>query len=262
MKSIRKLHSPAVATSRPLMHGLLALAESSKTPSGRAAKSPSCERKISRLGFSFSPRSSASPDIYRSAGKRVLDLLLVWISFPIFLPIMIILALLVAADGHSPFYFQQRVGRGGRIFTMWKLRTMVPGAHMMLEAYLATNDDARDEWQRTQKLRNDPRITPLGRFLRKSSLDELPQLLNVLSGEMSLVGPRPMMPCQQSLYPGTCYIELRPGITGLWQVSERNQSTFAERAKFDSTYNRTLSLRTDFSIILATFSVVLRGTGC
>ena len=114
---------------------------------------------------------------------------------------------------------------------------------------------------RHQKLKNDPRITPLGRFLRRTSLDELPQLWNVLMGDMSIVGPRPMMCNQRALYPGTEYYVMRPGITGFWQTSARNESSFHERAGFDQAYYRAVSLRTDLAIIWRTFSVVLRGTG-
>jgi len=167
----------------------------------------------------------------------------------------------VALDGAAPFYRQRRVGRGGKIFHLLKIRTMVPNAEGILQDYLAQNPEARREWDRNQKLRNDPRITRLGCFLRKSSIDELPQLWNVLRGNMSLIGPRPMMLDQRARYPGTAYYHLRPGITGLWQVSDRNQSSFAERAEFDTEYYHTLSLKTDWSIFWRTISVVLRGTG-
>ncbi|MFN6978425.1 MAG: sugar transferase, partial [Gemmobacter sp.] len=118
------------------------------------------------------------------------------------------------------------------------------------------------EWDRTQKLRHDPRITPLGHLLRRSSLDELPQLWNVLTGDMSLIGPRPMMVDQKPLYPGRAYYALRPGISGPWQVSDRNATAFADRAGYDERYFRDLSLGTDLRLILATFGAVARGTGC
>jgi lipopolysaccharide/colanic/teichoic acid biosynthesis glycosyltransferase len=144
---------------------------------------------------------------------------------------------------------------------MWKLRSMVKGADARLEAHLAADPTARREWERTQKLKSDPRITSFGCFLRKSSMDELPQLWNVLKGDMSLVGPRPMMLDQTHLYPGEAYYALRPGITGLWQVSERNASTFAERAHYDGQYEQNVTLAADLRILAATFRVVLRGTG-
>jgi lipopolysaccharide/colanic/teichoic acid biosynthesis glycosyltransferase len=199
--------------------------------------------------------------VYRNFGKRLLDIVFVVVALPIVLPVVAILAILIALDGHSPLYRQARLGRGGRVFTMWKLRTMVPDADAHLEAHLAGNPEARAEWDAYQKLAQDPRITPLGQVLRKTSLDELPQLWNVLKGDMSLVGPRPMLPEQRVLYPGTAYFELRPGVTGLWQISERNASTFAERAEFDALYARNLSLATDLRVLVATVGVVVRGTG-
>jgi exopolysaccharide production protein ExoY len=199
--------------------------------------------------------------MYRQRFKRGLDLLLVLLALPIVLPTVLILAALIAAQGHSPFYRQDRLGLGGRVFTLWKLRTMIPDADARLSEHLAQNDAARREWDAFQKLKCDPRITPLGQVLRKTSLDELPQLWNVLKGDMSLVGPRPMMPEQRVLYPGSAYYQLRPGLTGPWQISDRNSSTFAQRAEFDSTYERTVSLATDVRVLVATFGVVLRCTG-
>lgn len=198
---------------------------------------------------------------YRRGVKRSLDILLVLLAAPFVVPTIIILAAMIAARGHSPFFRQERVGKGGHIFTMWKLRTMVPNADKRLKEYLERNDEARREWEAFQKLKSDPRITQLGHFLRKSSLDELPQLWNVLKGEMSLVGPRPMMPDQSALYPGHAYYALRPGMTGLWQVSDRNASTFAQRAEFDDVYERTLSFATDVRVLVATVGVVFRCTG-
>jgi exopolysaccharide production protein ExoY len=138
---------------------------------------------------------------------------------------------------------------------------MVDDAEAKLEDHLAADSSARHEWDTTQKLKADPRITSFGRFLRRSSLDELPQLWNVLKGDMSLVGPRPMMPEQAPLYSGEAYYTLRPGITGLWQVSERNATAFADRAHYDARYEQDLSLVNDLRILMATVRVVLRGTG-
>ena len=199
--------------------------------------------------------------LYRSFGKRFLDVTLVLLAAPVIILLVAVLAVLVALDGGRPFYVQKRVGLGGRVYSMWKLRSMVIDADAKLEAHLCTDPAARAEWDSTQKLKADPRITAFGRFLRKSSLDELPQLWNVLKGDMSIVGPRPMMTCQRDLYPGTDYYDLRPGITGPWQVSSRNESTFADRARFDAAYNRDISLFTDVRLILATVRVVLRATG-
>ena len=205
--------------------------------------------------------SEVKPGIYRDALKRGLDIFLVLVFLPIILPLVALLALLVWRDGGSPFYKQLRVGLDGRIFTMWKLRSMVADAEALLQAHLAADPAAREEWDRTQKLSRDPRITRFGTFLRRSSLDELPQLWNVLKGDMSLVGPRPMMPCQQNLYPGSAYYRLRPGVTGFWQISSRNRSSFADRAKFDACYERKVSLWTDLRVLFGTVRVVLRCTG-
>lgn len=214
-----------------------------------------------RNGTAYAVSGPVRKGLYRSSGKRLLDSLLVILAAPIILPVIALMALLVARDGANPFYIQARIGAQGKIYRMWKLRSMVVDAEHKLEEHLAADPAARAEWDRDQKLKSDPRITGIGRFLRRSSLDELPQLWNVLRGDMSLVGPRPMMPSQQALYPGQDYYDLRPGITGSWQVSERNQSTFADRARFDTFYNRNLSLKEDIRILAATVRVVLRATG-
>lgn len=199
--------------------------------------------------------------VYAAYVKRVLDLvLLVVVALPV-LVILSTLTVIIARDGGAPFYVQERVGRHGRIFRMWKLRSMVVDADARLASHLAASPEAKLEWDKYQKLRNDPRITRFGRFIRATSLDELPQLWNVLKGEMSIVGPRPMLPEQQDMYPDTAYYELRPGLTGLWQVSQRNQSSFVQRAAYDRTYAEALSLQADLAIILRTASVVLRKTG-
>ena len=198
---------------------------------------------------------------YHSGLKRGLDIFIVLMTLPITLPVILVTMCLASLDGGNPIYRQKRVGRDGRVFSMLKIRTMVPGADALLEYHLRNNPEARREWDETQKLKCDPRITRIGRFLRKSSLDELPQLWNVLIGDMSLVGPRPMMVGQEALYPGKCYYDVRPGITGLWQISERNESSFADRAMFDTQYVASVSFSQDISILMRTVNVVLRGTG-
>ncbi|MCB2114970.1 MAG: sugar transferase [Rhodobacteraceae bacterium] len=199
--------------------------------------------------------------LYRNYIKRLFDIAAVLASSIIVLPVVLVLAMIVATDGSSPFYWNDRVGKGGRTFRMLKLRTMVPNADAMLQEYLDRNAEARLEWDSTQKLKTDPRITRIGRILRKTSIDELPQLWNVLIGDMSLVGPRPMMPNQRSLYHGLAYYALRPGVTGPWQISDRNESAFSKRAEFDSQYDATVSLGVDLRILFATVAVVFRGTG-
>lgn len=199
--------------------------------------------------------------LYQNFFKRVLDIVLVVGSAPFVLPMVLGLAAIIWIRGSKPFYLQDRVGRNGKIYRIWKLRTMVDNAEEALATYLASNPAAREEWLRTQKLKHDPRITRFGRLLRRTSFDELPQLWNVLKGDMSLVGPRPMMPCQKTLYTGTHYYDMLPGITGIWQVSERNNSSFQARASFDTLYFRDMSLWTDIKLICATFTVVVKATG-
>jgi exopolysaccharide production protein ExoY len=198
---------------------------------------------------------------YRTYLKRALDIVAVVAALPFLVPLVLLLAHLVRRDGGPAFYVQDRVGMNGRLFRLWKLRTMVVDAEALLADHLARNPQARAEWHESQKLKNDPRITPVGRILRKTSLDELPQLWNVLRGEMSLVGPRPMMPVQQALYPGRVYYQLRPGLTGFWQISDRNETAFAGRAEYDAAYAARLSLLTDLGVLLRTVWIVLRGTG-
>ena len=198
---------------------------------------------------------------YRRLFKRAFDVTAVLTAAPVVLPLIVGLAVCVSIAGGSPFYAQERVGKDRRTFRMWKLRSMVVDADSRMEACLTADPDARREWNETQKLKNDPRITPIGRVLRKCSLDELPQLWNVLIGDMSLVGPRPMMTSQQALYPSPVYYEMRPGITGYWQVSARNDSSFAARAIFDSAYDADLSLATDLRVLLRTVRTVTHGTG-
>lgn len=200
--------------------------------------------------------------IYGRGLKRCFDITFILIFLPVYLPLLLVIILLVAIDGGKPLYRQNRLGRGGRVFKMMKIRTMVDGADDLLKLHLESSAEAHQEWSKTQKLKNDPRVTRIGYFLRKSSLDELPQLWNVFKGDMSLVGPRPMMVEQRSMYPGTAYFELRPGITGSWQVSERNSCSFAERAAYDRSYLASLSFSQDMSILLKTVAVVVRGTGC
>jgi exopolysaccharide production protein ExoY len=215
------------------------------------------------VGGTLAPVAFARGGSYRRGLKRILDLVLICLTAPVTVPFIAIIALMVWADGGKPFYRQQRVGRHGRMFTIWKIRTMVPEAEARLEAHLAGNPAAKAEWQHVQKLRDDPRVTALGGYLRASSVDEIPQFWNVLKGEMSLVGPRPMMPEQEPLYPhNQAYYALRPGVTGFWQIAERNNTSFSARADFDSDYDRQLSLLTDLRVLLRTCLVVWKRTGC
>ena len=165
--------------------------------------------------------------------------------------------------GGPVHYWQNRVGQGGRVFRFYKFRSMVVNADDILARHLAADPAARDEWNEFQKLAEDPRITPLGRVMRKFSIDELPQFFNVLKGDMSLVGPRPCMTRQRTLYGPHWdrYCQMRPGLTGLWQVSGRNRLSYAARVDLDMTYASQWSLWLDIKILARTVWVVLRSDG-
>lgn len=199
---------------------------------------------------------------YRLFGKRLFDIAFVLLTLPFSLPIIGICAIALWFEGGTPFYTQLRVGRHGHAFRILKLRTMHRDADKVLESCLSNNPALRIEWNELQKLRDDPRITRVGNILRITSMDELPQLLNVLRGDMSIVGPRPMMLNQREMYGDLRdYQALRPGITGLWQVSARNSNRFTYRAEVDRTYNRSLTVWQDMRILFKTIDVVLRRTG-
>ncbi len=214
------------------------------------------------------PEPEYAPDanqtsFYRNGGKRALETLLVILSLPFFVPIMLLCAIALWIEGGNPFYRQDRLGKEGKHFSIFKLRTMVRDADAVLEDYLSRDPEMRREWDEKQKLINDPRVTRVGALLRSTSVDELPQLWNVLTGEMSLIGPRPMMPEQLPMYGNTKhYYALRPGITGLWQVSERNENRFSFRNEVDATYNTSMSVTGDIAIIFKTVGVMLGRTGC
>lgn len=196
--------------------------------------------------------------------KRALDLSLTTAAIPIALPLLLLaMALIKLEDAGPMFYADERVGRRGKGFKAWKLRTMVTNGEDTLARYLEANPQEKESWKICQKLRHDPRITRVGRLLRKTSIDELPQLWNVLIGEMSLVGPRPMLRKQIHLYGRSfsLYIRVRPGITGLWQVSGRNHLTFADRASLDSYLIRNWSPWLDLYILFRTIRVVLTARG-
>ncbi len=196
--------------------------------------------------------------------KRGIDILLTVAGGFAILPLLAAIAALVRLSSRGPvFYAQTRVGQGGRLFKAWKFRSMIAGADRALAAYLESHPECREEWKRDRKLRNDPRITWFGRFLRRTSLDELPQLLNVLRGEMSLIGPRPIVEDEVPFYAKRFHLygRLKPGMTGLWQVSGRNDTTYAERVDFDSYYVRNWSVWLDLVIIARTSLVVLFGRG-
>ncbi|TIX52099.1 sugar transferase [Alteraurantiacibacter aquimixticola] len=183
----------------------------------------------------------------------------------VFAPLMLLLVLMVKLTSPGPVIFcQQRVGRNGELFPCLKLRTMVVDAQARLDHLLATDPKARAEWQEDQKLRNDPRITPIGHFLRRTSLDELPQLWNILMGHMSFVGPRPIVQDEVSRYGVHIgrYCAVRPGLTGLWQISGRNDVSYSERVRLDVKYVRRHTFVGDMFICARTVPAILGSRGC
>jgi lipopolysaccharide/colanic/teichoic acid biosynthesis glycosyltransferase len=215
--------------------------------------------------FRTFPVEGTPSRFYAIGGKRLFDLCILLVMSPVVVPVMLVLLVLAAIPGGRPLYSQDRVGRDGAVFRCWKFRSMVRDADAILERMLAADPALAAEWLAKQKLSRDPRVTRFGAFLRRTSLDELPQLWNVLNGTMSLVGPRPFMPAQRAMYQmgaqDVAYYRMRPGVTGLWQISARSKGNFAERATYDTEYWNGISLVTDLWIMLRTASVVLRGTG-
>ena len=202
-------------------------------------------------------------DIYADGLKRVFDLFLAILCLPVVAPMILMIAVLVSRDGGPAFFGHERVGRDGRRFRCWKIRTMVPDAERRLAELLASDPEVAEKWRRFRKLDDDPRVTPLGALLRRTSLDELPQILNVILGDMSFVGPRPVTEAEMIHYGRhrASYCALRPGITGLWQVIGRNVATYEERVAFDVDYRRRIGFRLDLKILARTALVILRPTG-
>lgn len=195
------------------------------------------------------------------AFKRACDVICSCLALAVLSPLLLVVVTLIRADSNgSALFRQKRVGRGGKPFYIYKFRTMVRDAHNF-EKYFS-----KSEWEyyrKNRKLETDPRITPIGRFLRSTSLDELPQLLNVIKGDMSLIGPRPMLFEEVGQYGlrFPLYCEMRPGISGLWQVTQRQNTQMSARAEADEAYFRSAGLRTDLSILFKTVAVVLHKTG-
>ncbi|SPJ31157.1 sugar transferase [Falsiruegeria mediterranea] len=206
---------------------------------------------------------STGSQIYRAVGKRVLDIVLAVFLLVLCFPVFLLISVLVWLDGGPPVFSHERVGRGGRAFKCLKFRTMQVGSERLLRQHLQENAKARQEWDAQQKLTDDPRITRVGRFLRRTSLDELPQIVNVLRGEMSLVGPRPVTVDELDRYAGHLpkYLALRPGVTGLWQVHGRGRVSYAERVKMDARYFADLSFGGDLLLLFKTSLVVVRWQG-
>lgn len=196
--------------------------------------------------------------------KRTFDVVFALAAIVLLFPLFVGCCLAVLATSPGPILFRhRRVGHGGRDFVCLKFRTMEVDAERRLRELLDRDPSARREWQTSHKLRNDPRVTPFGQHMRRTSLDELPQLLNVLKGDMSLVGPRPIVEAEVEKYQehfGT-YAAGRPGLTGLWQIKGRNTTTYAERVAYDVEYQRNWSFMGDVKIVLATVIHVFSGRG-
>lgn len=208
-------------------------------------------------------RNDGLDQILPQMAKRALDIIVSGSAVLALSPLFIVFALLVRKDGGPAMYGSRRVGRGGKIFSCLKFRSMMVNSDEVLKNYLAEHPDARDQWETYRKLKQDPRVTRIGGFLRRNSLDELPQLLNVLKGDMTLVGPRPITLDEIGIYDSDIahYNRVRPGITGLWQVSGRNDVTYSQRVQMDSWYVRNWSLWHDIAIFCKTFPAVLKRDG-
>ncbi len=208
------------------------------------------------------PRREPALPTY-SPVKRALDVVGALLLGVVFSPLILVIALLMGLEDGPILFRHRRVGRGGRSFECLKFRTMVPNAEQILHELLERDPEARAEWVRDHKLRHDPRVTRVGRFLRRTSLDELPQLWNVLRGEMSLVGPRPIVREEMLRYGRylPTYLAAKPGVTGLWQVTGRNDTDYRRRVAIDTYYVKKQGLLMDLGILLKTVRVVIWGHG-
>lgn len=197
--------------------------------------------------------------------KRLFDLSSVLVMLVLFGPLMLLITFLVSLScGRKIIYGHVRVGQDGKEFKCYKFRSMVLNSDQVLQELLAHSEEARNEWERDFKLKNDPRITPIGRILRKTSLDELPQLWNVVMGDMSIVGPRPVVRKELDQYYGASrrhYLAVRPGLTGLWQVSGRNDLDYGARVALDRSYVERWNVFTDFGIVMKTVRVMVSRNG-
>lgn len=196
---------------------------------------------------------------------RTIDIVIAISAVLVLLPLLIVIFVAMKLTSPGPVLFaHRRIGKGGQTFPCYKFRSMVVNSAEVLEKHLAENPEARAEWQRDQKLRNDPRVTPIGRLLRRSSLDEVPQIFNVLRGEMSMVGPRPIVEGEMIRYRQYIfdYMSVKPGITGLWQISGRNNTTYRRRVALDTAYARSRNVALDLAILARTVPAVLTGSGC
>jgi undecaprenyl-phosphate galactose phosphotransferase len=206
--------------------------------------------------------TTATPSGYFFS-KRFIDVVGALLLTLVFSPVLLVVTLSLLRDGGDILFRHTRIGKGGKAFKVYKFRTMVPHADQVLRDLIARDPELREEWLRDHKLRNDPRVTTIGKFLRRSSLDELPQLWNVFKGEMSLVGPRPIIREEITKYGRAAryYLAVKPGLTGIWQVSGRNDTDYRRRVAMDRHYACTASLSTDLVVLAKTVDVVLRRRG-
>lgn len=219
-------------------------------------------KSVPRFGVMRRHKAIAFSPVYL-AGKRILDISGTLLLATVFSPVMAYVAIKLALSGGPVIFSHERIGKDGAKIRIYKFRTMVPDAEGVLRKLLLSEPLLREEWKRDFKLKNDPRVTPLGQFLRKTSLDELPQLWNVLKGEMSLVGPRPIVAAEVERYGRIAhyYFALKPGLTGLWQVTGRNDTDYNRRIAMDRKYTESANLWMDIKILLKTILVVLGRTG-
>ncbi|MEM9169406.1 MAG: sugar transferase [Pseudomonadota bacterium] len=212
-------------------------------------------------------RPASSPQKHGAGGespfKRAFDVVGACALLTFSAPLLAVVAVAISLDGGPVLFRHKRVGRNGRTFSCLKFRSMAVGADDILHRYLAENADARREWNERRKLTNDPRVTVIGKFIRRTSVDELPQLINVVRGEMSLVGPRPVTTDELSFYGRRSweYMGCIPGITGLWQISGRSGTTYRRRVALDTLYARRRTFGLDMEILFRTVPAVLFGRG-
>lgn len=220
--------------------------------------------QIDVVGMDVKTTNISKHKLYLGA-KRIFDIICAFIGCLFLLPISIIVKIsyIISGDFHSIYFTQKRIGKNGQLFNFYKFRSMVPNADEELERILKENKELAEEYKINKKLENDPRVTKMGKILRKTSLDELPQLINVLKGDMSLIGNRPYLP-REKFDMGVYYndiVKTKPGLTGYWQVSGRSDTTFDERLELEKYYSNNISWKMDVKIFFKTFKVVLLRKG-
>lgn len=216
-------------------------------------------QEFTLLGDRTKEQREFGDNLYRDFLKRGLDLGFAILLLPLVLPILLLLIALIKLDSRGPAFFKsERIGKYRNRFHIFKLRTMCLDADYQLNHLLNNNQDLKTEWERDHKLKNDPRITKVGKIIRALSLDELPQIFNVLKGEMSFVGPRPIVEAEIYRYKGQFqyYQSVLPGVTGLWQINGRNDTSYEERVALDVRYCKEITIQLDLSIIIKTVPVI------